>query len=154
MDNNDVDFGEELRQLTRPKSLQKLKGELDYEDWVFTAQGKLEKAGLWHIINTPRPGPVEIDVPADEAEVERSLRSLRKSARNNKSSSGTIDVIDPLGRPQLRRTAPPRPTANHSRCAHVLPLRGHSSSILRWSYGRCRDVLRRTGTACNYHMIG
>ena len=21
------------------------------------------------------------------------------------------------------------------------------------SYGRCRDVLRRTGTACNYHMI-
>ena len=49
MDNNDVDFGEELRQLTRPKSLQKLKGELDYEDWVFTAQGKLEKAGLWHI---------------------------------------------------------------------------------------------------------
>ena len=59
MDNNDVDFGEELRQLTRPKSLQKLKGELDYEDRVFTAQGKLEKAGLWHIINTPRPGPVE-----------------------------------------------------------------------------------------------
>ena len=79
MDNSDVDFGEELRQLTRPKSLQKLKGELDYEDWVFTAQGKLEKAGLWHIINTPRPGPVEIDVPADEAEVERKRRVAQKA---------------------------------------------------------------------------
>ena len=55
--NNDVDFGEELRQLTRPKSLQELKGELDYEDWVFTAQRKLEKAGLWHIINTQLSGP-------------------------------------------------------------------------------------------------
>ena len=55
MDNDNHDFGEELRQLTRPKSLQKLKGELDYEDWVFTAQGKLEKAGLWDIISMPRP---------------------------------------------------------------------------------------------------
>ena len=56
-----------------------MKGELDYEDWVFTAQGKLEKAGLWHIINTPRPGPVEIDVPADEAEVERKRRVAQKA---------------------------------------------------------------------------
>ena len=94
MDNNDVDFGEELRQLTRPKSLQKLKGELDYEDWVFTAQGKLEKAGLWHIINTPRPGPVEIDVPADEAEVERRRRVAQKAYEDSLKEQGVHDWGD------------------------------------------------------------
>ena len=79
MDNNDHDFGAELRQLARPKSLQKLKGELDYEDWVFAAQGKLEKAGLWDIISMPRPGPAGIDVPDEEVEMERSRRIAQKA---------------------------------------------------------------------------
>ena len=39
MDANNENFGEELQRLARQKGLRKLRGELDYEDWVFTAQG-------------------------------------------------------------------------------------------------------------------
>ena len=60
MDANNEDFGAELLAATRPKGLRKLRGEVDYGDWVFTAQAKLEKLGVWNVISSPRPGVIEV----------------------------------------------------------------------------------------------
>ena len=54
MDMNNENYGEDLHLLARGKGLRKLRGETDYDDWVFTAQGKLEKLSVWSVISTPR----------------------------------------------------------------------------------------------------
>ena len=117
MDANNEHFGEELQRLARQKGLRKLRGELDYEDWVFTAQGKLEKLDLWSIISTPRPGPIEIDIPTEEIQHELKRRLAQRTFEQALQAQGIHTWGSPLApgiavaRGSHFGTAIPTPTA-------------------------------------------
>ena len=87
------------------RSIRKLKGDLDFSDWQFEAQGRLTKRKLWHIIATPRPGRIRVPVTEADQNLEQRRADEATPDGGAPPTHGDADGHETAGMAGGRRTS-------------------------------------------------